>query len=173
MILSNCFVVNGNPVFYDQEWKFHNLPALFVMYRTIQVLYDSFSWIESVLSSETVWEHFQIDEKMRSIFGRLREILFKDVQNKVVCTKNDMLCRVDPTAVDMNAELLMYGTWEPDLLHKQINQLMQINHEQKLQIARKDAQIFEKEEALKKLSADYMKTQAEIEAMKAENHELT
>ncbi len=166
MTLSNCFMVNGEPVLYDQEWKFENLPALFVMYRAIKILYDSFSWIDSVLPAETVWEHFHIDEIMRGIFGRLREILFKDVLNKAVCAKFDMLCREDASAVDRNAELLLYGNANPDSIHTEMNQLKQINDEQKIRI-------FEKDEALKKASADYMKTQAEMEALKAENRELT
>ena len=77
-----------------------------------------------------------------------------------------MLCREDTAAVDMNAELLVYGTWESDSLNIKDSQVMQSNDGQKLRLS-------QKKEALKKVSAEYRRTPVEIEAVKAEKSEQT
>jgi len=35
MILKNCFIIDGKCVFFDQEWKEANIPAEFLLYRSI------------------------------------------------------------------------------------------------------------------------------------------
>ena len=35
MILKNCFIIDGECVFFDQEWVEKNVPVEFLVYRSI------------------------------------------------------------------------------------------------------------------------------------------
>jgi hypothetical protein len=46
MTLFNCFCEDEKFLFFDQEWKFPNLPAGYVMFRAIAVMYGRNKFLE-------------------------------------------------------------------------------------------------------------------------------
>ena len=145
MILSNCFIVDGEPVFYDQEWCFDHLPAAFCMYRAINVVYTAYTWIDGVLPQSEVWKHFEIDEEKRNYFEKLQAVLFDDVQSRSICGRIGFLRQRDTSTIDRNIDLLMTGIRKIDDLSSRVNQLTQITEEQQTQIAGREEVIAEKD----------------------------
>lgn len=70
MILKNCFIINENMVFFDQEWKENNVPIEFLLYRSI---------VNIEKLRENI-EKYEIYEKMG-----IKEFipLFEELDNKI------------------------------------------------------------------------------------------
>lgn len=81
MIMRNAFVEDNKFIWFDQEWILENIPAKFVLYRTIKATYDNFPKINNNLPFSEVLYHFEL-EHLAKDFNQL-EIMF---QNAVVDT---------------------------------------------------------------------------------------
>ena len=145
MILSNCFMVDGQPILYDQEWRMDNLPSRFIMFRALSVVYSAHPWIEQILPSKNVWEYFEISEAMRAFFAKLQNQLFANVQNPATCARIGVLRQMDERSIDENIHLLMKGKQTIASLEEKKNQLQQIVAEKDTQIAGRDEVIAEKD----------------------------
>lgn len=73
MLLRNAFDMDGQICWFDQEWILEAVPANFVLYRAVKVLYGSYKWIDKIIPlEETVrkynlyaaWEVYQSLEKV-------------------------------------------------------------------------------------------------------------
>lgn len=48
MIARNAFVIDGEFVWFDMEWKLENVPAAYVVYRAVKEFYSSYQNVEKV-----------------------------------------------------------------------------------------------------------------------------
>ena len=79
MILKNCFIIDGNCVFFDQEWVEENVPMEFLIYRSIM----NVEKIRSKIDEYKIFEKMGI-EKYITLFeeldGKITEkIIDKDI----------------------------------------------------------------------------------------------
>lgn len=54
----NCFVADGQFMYFDQEFTKENYPARFILFRAFKNLYSFYSWIEAILPFQTVKEKY-------------------------------------------------------------------------------------------------------------------
>ena len=66
MILKNCFIIDGNCVFFDQEWVEENVPMEFLIYRSIM----NVEKIRSKIDEYKIFEKMGI-EKYITLFEEL------------------------------------------------------------------------------------------------------
>lgn len=68
MIPRNCFIKNGELLWYDQEWKLDKIPSKYIFYRGLIELYAAYPWISEVFSLSNIaaafgllnlWDSFQ------------------------------------------------------------------------------------------------------------------
>ncbi len=68
MLFRNAFYCDGHFVWFDQEWKLENIPAKYMIFRTISFFYGAHEEISSVLPLMDVYAHFDIDPELQEIF---------------------------------------------------------------------------------------------------------
>lgn len=62
LVFENTFLVNNEFVFFDQEWRFENLPLEFILYRAIHNIYVYHAEIEAILPKKDVLDKFQLSQ---------------------------------------------------------------------------------------------------------------
>ena len=62
MVPINCFYLNGEFVFFDQEFVEDNYPIRYTMFRTILYMYIYDSGIEEIIPIERLKERYQLEE---------------------------------------------------------------------------------------------------------------
>ena len=79
MFFQNCFYIDNEFYFYDQEWLEDNLPVEFIMYRAIkyfgQELYE-------VISTEELYNIINIRDEQIEIFEKLDDLLQENIRDK-------------------------------------------------------------------------------------------
>ena len=60
MILRNAFYVDGQILWFDQEWILECVPAGFILYRLFKELYAAYNWIDKVFSLQEVGEKYHL-----------------------------------------------------------------------------------------------------------------
>lgn len=77
--MENCFFIDENYYFYDQEWIEEKIPAEFLIYRNIINLE-----FLSNEEKELIYNHFKISEYIPT-FKELETLIVKDIKNDKVC----------------------------------------------------------------------------------------
>lgn len=86
MVPMNCFYINDQLYYFDQEFKKEKYPAKYVMFRAIRYSYLSVEKLESLISLETMRKHFGISSEMWEFFLRLEdEFIEKNRRHKENC----------------------------------------------------------------------------------------
>ncbi len=60
MIPRNAFVIDGLLHWFDQEWTLENVPVMFLFYHAVCETYFTHPWMENILNSKDVFEHYKI-----------------------------------------------------------------------------------------------------------------
>lgn len=60
----NCFVIEGEFVFFDQEFCIENYPANALIYRTIDLLYISAPDLNMVYPKEKLWKRYNMEDQI-------------------------------------------------------------------------------------------------------------
>lgn len=79
LIFQNCFLINNEYYFYDQEWIEENIPLEFIIYRAITYLCNS----EKDINSKYIFEKLGIDEYLE-IFDKLETILQQKIKDDII-----------------------------------------------------------------------------------------
>jgi Dimethyladenosine transferase (rRNA methylation) len=80
MIPRNCFIKDGQYLWFDQEWLMDNLPSKFVLLRAMLITYDRVSELLDVIPREELVEHYDLYECLKVIdsFTALFEGIVQD-----------------------------------------------------------------------------------------------
>lgn len=78
MIFQNCFVIDNEFYFYDQEWREEKVPINFMLYRAIKY----FPEIRFYLTIEELYDILNIDESMINLFEELDNKLQENIRNE-------------------------------------------------------------------------------------------
>ena len=79
MFFQNCFYIDNEFYFYDQEWKEENLPIEFIMYRAIKYFGKE---LFDIISVEELYEILNIKSEQIKIFEKLDDILQENIRDK-------------------------------------------------------------------------------------------
>ena len=77
LIFQNCFYIDNDFYFYDQEWMEENIPIKFILYRAVKY----FTKIRKYISIEELYEYLNIDEKELEIFEKLDDKIQEKSRN--------------------------------------------------------------------------------------------
>lgn len=77
LIFQNCFYIDNQFYFYDQEWREENIPIEFIIYRSIYYLANSKAEIER----QKLYEKFELLEYIE-VFEKLEAVLQEEIKDK-------------------------------------------------------------------------------------------
>lgn len=80
LIFQNCFYIEGDFYFYDQEWMEENIPIDFILYRAIKY----FTKIRKYIQIEELYEILNINEEKIKIFEELDDKIQEESRNDTV-----------------------------------------------------------------------------------------
>lgn len=91
LIFQNCFIIENEWFFYDQEWQEENVPVEYILYRTIIYFHESKKYItdEEIFKKLNILEFIpifkQLDDKLQE---RIRKPLAWNLHTKEELEKN-------------------------------------------------------------------------------------
>lgn len=77
-IFQNCFYINNQFYFYDQEWKEENVPLDFILYRAIKY----FPRLLKHIPLKESYEIMEIDESMLELYDKLDDKIQEEIRNE-------------------------------------------------------------------------------------------
>lgn len=80
LIFQNCFYIDNDFYFYDQEWMEENIPIEFILYRAIKY----FSKIEKYISKEELYKILDLKEEALNIFEELDNKIQEEKRNNKI-----------------------------------------------------------------------------------------
>lgn len=136
LIFQNCFYINGEYYFYDQEWYEQNIPVEFIMYRAI--LYcTSFN---KYISNNDLYNIIGINDSQIQLFRCLDDVFQNNIRDDSIwnlhCVRNTI------------EKILSEESLKIEKYKKQIDELKIENAALKDDVANKDEVIKLKEQAI-------------------------
>ncbi len=80
MIDRNCFVDDADLVFFDQEYSFPNIPASYIIFRSISLLYAFNPWVEEACPLMLLLDEFGCSKHI-DVFGKFEKYFREKVIN--------------------------------------------------------------------------------------------
>lgn len=84
LIFQNCFYINKEFYFYDQEWKEKNIPIEFIFYRAIKY----FDRIKKYIADEELYEIMGIKKDHITLFDELDNKLQEEIRDETIWKLN-------------------------------------------------------------------------------------
>lgn len=79
-IFQNCFYIDNQFYFYDQEWKEENVPIDFILYRAVKY----FDVIEKYISKEKIYEILELNQNQIKIFDELDDRIQEEIRDNTI-----------------------------------------------------------------------------------------
>ena len=80
LIFQNCFYIDDEMYFYDQEWMDENIPVDFIMYRAIKY----FDKIKKYIPEQELYNILEIDSEQVRIYEELEKKLQEEINNNKI-----------------------------------------------------------------------------------------
>ena len=135
LIFQNCFFINQEFYFYDQEWKEENLPIDFIMYRAVKY----FGRLKKYISDEDLYKILEIDKGKIKLFDELDD----KIQEKIRSEYMWKLTKQGKKATELKTDILT--------LNHQINLLNIEKAKNEQQISEKEQIIAQKDQEIQRL----------------------
>ena len=118
LIFQNCFYINNEFYFYDQEWMEERLPIEFIIYRSI--IY--FNGIREFFTNEELLEKVGISNKQADLFKILDDKIQEKIRNNIMWN----LTRAGTSIKDTHIQMLTLQH-QVNLLNLEINKIKEEN----------------------------------------------
>ena len=102
MTFINSFYDEGKLVFFDQEWKMHNLPLKYILYRAIK--YAGGDSLQAKNMKNRLYTQFGINKNMQEIFDEYETKTVQSMMNEINCKVFDPLMFHDGLRVISNSK---------------------------------------------------------------------
>lgn len=119
LVSLNCFYVEGEFVFYDQEFYIDNLPANVIMVRTINFIYFGDTQLETILPRELLLERYHLHRYI-DLWNRFAGVFLTKLRNEMTLSTYHQLCRVDRGVINSNRQRMNYSSREYERLFRNI-----------------------------------------------------
>lgn len=119
LICLNCFYIDGEFVFYDQELYMENLPAKAILLRTIHMLYRGNPQLEQFYPMNKLLERYYLYE-YRELFNGFASKFLNDLRNDRELASYHKTCRRDMGVINSNRQRMNYSTDEYERLFRDI-----------------------------------------------------
>lgn len=107
----NSFYINGEFMFFDQEFCVENCPANIVLHRMISSLYSGNQTLQRLLPLETLYERYGM-LKYRDLWRKKDSEFFSRLLNKKKLSLYHGACRRNPEVVNVNRQRMNYSESE-------------------------------------------------------------
>ncbi len=114
LVFQNCFYIDEQFYFYDQEWMEENIPIDFILYRAIKY----FDRIKKYISENELYEILEIDEQAAELFQELDNKIQENIRDEITWKIHTQ----GKTMLDLKRE---------KLTHNHEMNLLKIDNEQK------------------------------------------
>ena len=119
LVSLNCFYVDGDFVFYDQEFYQEQLPANVILMRTIDFIYWGNAQMELRLPKKELQERYHLNE-FEDLWRRFSYCFIDKLRNEKELSKYHQLCRRDGGIVSANRSRMNYSENEYERVFKDI-----------------------------------------------------
>ena len=119
LVSLNCFWVNSDFLFFDQEFYVENLPANVIMVRNIDLIYGSHVELESILPKDEVLRHFSLFEH-RKLWRQYTNSFMRGLRNEKELSAYHKRVRRDMRIVNSNRHRMDYTQEKYDKLFTNI-----------------------------------------------------
>lgn len=119
LVSLNCFFVNGEFLFYDQEVYMENLPAKAILQRTISLIYRADTEFEMLLPQSKLQERYHLNEYFE-LWNRFANQFLNDLRNDTILSQYHKMYRRDMGVIHSNRQRMNYSTDEYERLFRDI-----------------------------------------------------
>lgn len=119
LVSLNCFVMDGDFVFYDQELYIENLPAKVILQRTINFIYRGDTGLEIRLPQKQLQERYHLNEYYE-LWNQFANSFLNDLRNDIKLAQYHKLYRRDMGVIHSNRQRMNYSTDEYERLFRDI-----------------------------------------------------
>lgn len=144
MIPKNCFYINNQFVFFDQEWKEEYLPVEFIIYRSVINSYD----LVREINVDELLEKLDILQ-YKEYFEKIDEDIRKEVINEQIY--KEMYCKEIKAVDNLINENIMYREYIQKLENEDIKDLRDDNRKKQEYIELLEEKNRINEEKIKKI----------------------
>lgn len=119
LVSLNCFFVDGEFVFFDQEFYIPNLPAKAILMRTIDFIYVENRQLEAYLPQENLLKRYSL-EQYYDLWGNFAAMFLADLRNEDSLYRYHQSCRVNAGTVNANRQRMNCSVNEYEKLFRNI-----------------------------------------------------
>ena len=119
LVSLNCFCIDDDFVFYDQELYIENLPAKVILQRTINFIYRGNTRLEMLLPKEQLQERYHLNEYYE-LWNQFANRFLDDLRNDMKLSQYHKLYRRDMGVIHSNRQRMNYSTDEYERLFRDI-----------------------------------------------------
>ncbi len=119
LVSLNCFYINGEFVFYDQEFWMENLPANVIMMRTIGLIYWGNTAMEALYPMELLLERYHLNE-YQDLWSRFTDRFIFELRKEEELLHYHQLHRRNMETVNSNRQRMNYSVEEYERLFRHI-----------------------------------------------------
>lgn len=119
LVSLNCFYIDGEFVFYDQEFYLEPFPANAILIRTIDFIYRGNAQMESLLPGEQLRERYHLNEHL-ALWRRFSGHFLEELRNERQLLPYHQLYRRDINVIHSNRQRMNYSTGEYERLFRDI-----------------------------------------------------
>ena len=159
LIFQNCFYIDNDFYFYDQEWMEENIPIDFILYRAIKY----FIQIRKYISIDELYEILDINEEKIKLFEELDNKIQENSRNNMVWQRQ----KNGKTVEEMRIQKLT-DNHTINLLNIEIANKTKLIEELSIEIENKNKQI----EELNLLNDELENKNRQIEELENRNKEI-
>lgn len=119
LVSLNCFYVNGEFVFFDQEFYVEELPAKVILLRTINFIYEGNKQPKSCLPIQVLLERYHMNAYM-DLWTGFAATFLEGLRNEIMLYGYHRQCRVKTHIINANRQKANYSVHEYDNLFRNI-----------------------------------------------------
>ena len=111
LVSLNCFFVDGEFVFYDQEFCLENIPARTIMWRSIDFIYWGDARMENVYPREALYERYGIKEHL-ALYSSFSDHFIYSLRHDEELLNYHNNHRRDMGVLNSNRQRMNYSSYE-------------------------------------------------------------
>ena len=119
LVSLNCFFIDGDFVFYDQELYTGNLPAKVILQRTIHFIYRGNTHLELLLPQKQVQEKYHLLENI-DLWNRFTSHFLNGLRNDTELAGYHKMYRRDMGVIHSNRQRMNYSSDEYERIFRDI-----------------------------------------------------
>lgn len=119
MVPLNCFYVDGEYVFYDQEFCLENYPVKAIIQRGISILYKRTKKMDALVPKQFFLERYGLAEN-QEYWQKIENDFIQKLRNQRLLKSFHEMHRADSATIGQNRERLNYSALEYGRLFKDI-----------------------------------------------------